>query len=114
MNIFNFLYSIVTHASESVGNFFATFFIMSIFILSTIAVIAEIGKFKPINIIRKSKLNKKDNISDNIVKGNNKEEVLDNIENEVKADETQRIVYDLLVDAYDRYKNNQTGTEQDS
>lgn len=113
MTIFNFLFNIIQYSGKSFGNFTVTFLIMLLMIVGIVAIINSFSKIKLFNseILKKSQKNKENSKEDNKIKrelqqvNKNplKKESNINVSNKPSTGE----IYDLLVDAYDRYKSRQ-------
>jgi len=99
MNLFDFLYSIINFASQSFGNFIATFLLMGMSMIGFVVMIGSLSGFRlfSINNSTKEKSDKVTKITPSRQQG----------------PEHQNTIYDLLVDAYDRYKEKKNNKGSD-
>ena len=102
MNIFEFIIELVKYSSETVTNLISTFLIVGLIGVLLITMLESLAKFKLFTFKRESK-NKESDL---------KQEIQHFDDNKLKD---EHHIYDLLVDAYDRYlkKNNKTDTDQE-
>lgn len=90
--MFNFLYNIIEFAAQSFGNFITTFTILLLTCIGVTVMLSEIVKFRLFTVIRTKNKEVKEVESSTT-------------ETPSTKTEHQNTIYDLLVDAYDRYLN---------
>lgn len=100
MNFFEFLYSTIEFASQNFGAFIVTFIILLLVGIISIALTSSIAGFRLFTINKQSKT-----INEKLPK------LTPNPNNNT---EHQNTIYDLLVDAYDRYKEKKKNKGSDN